>query len=110
MSYKITVINGQVNSSDTKEFICQNTDDIAKLPRYGIQGTQELENDTVSNQPCAIGSKAIVCSTSDVYILSPDNTWVKLFNYTTSSGGNGSSSSEENVNPITNNQIESLFS
>lgn len=78
MAFKIMKINGQPNSVETKEFICSSADDIAKLPRYGIRGTQEIENDTVSNNPCAIGSTAIVCSTSDVYILAPNNTWIKL--------------------------------
>jgi len=110
MSYKIIAINGQINSSDLKEFICQDENDITKLPRYGINGTQESEYDTVSNQPCAIGSKAIVCSTSNVYILSPDNAWVKLFNYATTSSSGGSSPSDKDINPITNSQIESLFS
>ena len=78
MAYKITSINGQPRSHNTREFLCSTEDDIAKLPRYKIAGTQELENDTISNDPCGIGSTALVCSTSDVYILTPDNEWVKL--------------------------------
>lgn len=78
MAFKITKINGQPNSVETREFICQTEDDIAKLPRYGIHGTQDDINDTVSNNPCAIGSTALVCTTANVYILAPDNSWIKL--------------------------------
>lgn len=81
MAFKITKINGQPNSVDTKEYICQSENDIKKLPRYGIRGTQEEKNDTVSNNPCAIGSTAIVCGanvSTKVYILAPDNEWVEL--------------------------------
>lgn len=78
MAFKITKINDRSNSIDTKEFLCQTPDDVLKLPRNGINGTQDLIDDTVSNAPCAIGSTALVCSTAKVYILAPDNTWIEF--------------------------------
>lgn len=74
----ITKINGQCNSSGTREFLVSSAQDITKLPRYGVKGT--LDGDTVVNAPCAIGSTALVATgtTTEVYILSPNNTWVKM--------------------------------
>ena len=106
MSYKITFIDGQANSSGLKKFICQDESDIAKLPRYGINGVQESDKDTVSNKSCAIGSTAFVCSTSNNYILAPNNTWTKINN--TSSGGIGNIT-ENNIEPIPFSSIQSLF-
>ena len=79
MAAKITAINGQTNASDTKEFLLTSVDEITKLPRNGIEGTLETA-DTVTNKPCAIGSTAMVCTgtSTEVYILTPDNEWVKM--------------------------------
>lgn len=113
MSYKITFINGQVNSSELKKFICQDESDIAKLPRYGIDGIQEPESDTVSSKSCAIGSTAFVCSTSNTYVLAPNNTWIKINNTSSSgssSGGVGGNLDIDNINPIASSSIQSLFS
>ena len=81
MSVKIIAINGQVNSTDTKEVLLTSVDEITKLPRNGIEGTLETA-DTVTNKSCAIGSTAMVCTntSTEEYILTPDNEWVK--NYT----------------------------
>ena len=79
MSAKITVINGQSNSTDTKEFLITSLDEVAKLPRNGIEGSLET-TDTVTNKSCAIGSTAMLVTTGniEVYILTPDNEWVKM--------------------------------
>lgn len=79
MSAKITAINGQANSSDTKEFLLTTTDEIKLLPKNGVVGTLETA-DTVTNKPCAIGSTAMVVNSTstEVYILTPDNEWVKM--------------------------------
>ena len=62
----------------TNEYICTTEADIAKLPRVGIDGTQDghLEE----NNPCWYGSTAIVCSGSitEVYMLMPNNEWTKM--------------------------------
>nr|DAL67428.1 MAG TPA: hypothetical protein [Caudoviricetes sp.] len=79
MSVKITAINGQANSSDTKEFLLTTTDEIKLLPKNGIEGTL-ITDETVINKPCAIGSTAMVVNSvsTEVYILTPDNEWVKM--------------------------------
>lgn len=79
MAAKITAINGQTNSSDTKEFLLTSVDEVQLLPKYGIHGTL-VTDDTVTNKPCAIGSTATVCtgSLTEVYILTPDNEWTLM--------------------------------
>lgn len=78
MSATITKVNGQCNASETREFLISSATDVAKLPKSGTVGT--LDGDTVVNRPCAIGSTALLAtgSATEVYILSPDNTWVKM--------------------------------
>lgn len=83
MSCKLHTINGKPNSSSLREYIVDTTDDIALLPRYGVKGTMNVDIlDKTSNEPCAIGSTALVCknanNTSEVWMLSPSNEWVKL--------------------------------
>ncbi|MBR5604291.1 MAG: hypothetical protein IKW51_08840 [Bacteroidales bacterium] len=78
MAAKLTSINGKLTSSEYREYLCDAESDIKLLPKYGIKGS--LNNDTsdvVSNDPCAIGSKAYVCETMEFWILSPSNQWVK---------------------------------
>ena len=79
MAAKITAINGQVNSTDAKEFLLTSTDEVLLLPKYGVEG-RLVTNDTVTNKPCAIGSTAMVVtgSVTDVYILTPDNEWTLI--------------------------------
>ena len=83
MSCKLNAINGKLNSFSVREYIVDTTDDIALLPRYGIKGTMNVDiSDKVSNDPCDIGSTALVCRNSngksEIWILSPCNEWVKL--------------------------------
>ena len=80
MAFKITGINGKPNSYSQKEYLVTNADDINKLPRVGIRGTQEAENDTVVNEPCAVGSTALLVTgiVTEAYILTPNNEWVKM--------------------------------
>lgn len=82
MSSNIMMVNGQPNSSVLKDFICDSVDDIAKLPKYGIRGTVENVSDRAVNDPCAIGSTALVCDSGEgssvVYILTPSNEWKPL--------------------------------
>lgn len=74
MAFVLTDVNGHPVHSNKKSFVCQSVDDIGKLPRCGIEGTQDVTDDPTINEPCAIGSDAIV-KTGEVYILWPDNEW-----------------------------------
>lgn len=78
MAFKNTMINGHPTQSNLREYICQSVDDIAKLPRCGIPGTQESTNDGYSNEPCAIGSTAVVVNGSRVFVLAPNNEWAEV--------------------------------
>ena len=83
MSCKLYTINGKPNSFSVREYIVDTPDDISLLPRYGIEGTMDVNiSDKVSNDPCDIGSTALVCRNldgkSEIWILSPCNEWVKL--------------------------------
>lgn len=79
MSCKLLSVNGTPNSSYQKEYLLQSEDEVDKLPKYGIRGT--LEDSVGSgdiNSPCAFGSIALVCDTSAVYILAPNNEWTLM--------------------------------
>jgi hypothetical protein len=80
MAFKIIGVNGGANSYLQKEYLLTNAEDVSKLPRIGIEGTQEICNDTVTNYPCAVGSTALVVTgaVTEAYILTPDNEWVKM--------------------------------
>ncbi len=60
------------------EYLCSSIADIDKLPKYDIPGTQE--GDAFHNVPCGFRSTAMVCdgASTEVYILNPENNWVKL--------------------------------
>lgn len=60
------------------EYICSSQDDIAKLPKFNVKGTQAGTD--FDNVPCGISSTAMVCDgvATTVYILNPENNWVKL--------------------------------
>lgn len=78
MSSKVTSSNGRSTLFSHKKFICDSEEDIAKLPKDGIEGSIEGSSDDLINRPCSIGSTALVCSTSEMWILSPSNEWVKF--------------------------------
>ncbi len=80
MAFKIIGANGKPNSYLQKEYLLTNAEDVSKLPRVGIKGTQESCDDTVTNDPCAVGSTALVVTgaVTEAYILTPDNEWVKM--------------------------------
>ena len=78
MAAKLISINGKPTSLEYREYLCDDESDIELLPKYGIVGTLNSNtSDIVSNDPCAIGSKAYVCKTMEFWILSPSNKWVK---------------------------------
>ena len=80
MPCKITKCNGTPNSSMQKEYMITDVLDIAKLPRVGIRGAIQDVKDTVINDPCSYGSTALLVTgeTTEVYILTPNNEWVKM--------------------------------
>ena len=69
------------------------------LPRNEIEGTVEDGVYSMMNTPCAIGSLARVCSTSDVWVLVPSNEWTK-FTVASSSSSSGSSSGSNSGSSI----------
>lgn len=81
--FAITKAHGKINSYAHREFLLSDISDLEKLPRNGIRGTQNNPNDTVADDPCAIGSKAIVCTgyLTEIYILNPENKWIKMFSF-----------------------------
>lgn len=52
------------------EFICDDESDLVNLPTNKKKFTDKLT--------CSVGSKALVVETSDMYILSPNNEWIKF--------------------------------
>lgn len=60
--------------SDIKQFMCMTVDEINKLPRQGLPGTLDDTDWPGINDPCGIGSEAIV-KTGEIYLLWPDNNW-----------------------------------
>lgn len=80
MPCKITKCNGTPNSPIQKEYMITDVLDIPKLPRVGIRGTIQDAKDTVINDPCSYGSTALLVTeeVTEVYILTPDNEWVKM--------------------------------
>ena len=77
---KITEINGKPNSYNKKQYILGDISDLDKLPKVGIRGTMNDPNDSVADEPCAVGSEAIYAdgTTTEVYILTPNNEWVLM--------------------------------
>ena len=65
----------------TKGYVCDGPDDIAKLPRFKIEGTQSIdpECDIFDNEPCNYGSVATVISPFTGYKLAPSNEWKPIF-------------------------------
>lgn len=78
MSAIITSVDGKLNLT-TKDFLLTSQDEVLKLPKDGIKGTLDTDDETL-NKPCAYGSTAMVCTESltEVYILTPNNEWVKM--------------------------------
>ena len=71
-----SIIEINVNPALTyiKRFMLLTVDEVSKLPRQGIKGSLDDTDDPNKNDPCGIGSEAIV-KTGEIYMLWPDNTW-----------------------------------
>lgn len=78
MAFGVTKVNSYPVHSNLKEFICQSEADISTLPTSTTYGTQADVGDESINDPCAIGSTAIIPNPLTMYVLSPDNTWQKV--------------------------------
>ena len=78
MAFTVEKVNDHPAKSNLKDYICQTSSDIAKLPRFGVLGTLENPEDPRVNDPCAIGSTAFVIENSTVFMLDLNNTWVQL--------------------------------
>ena len=61
------------------KYSCTSEDDIAKLPRFGIRGTQSNCLDK-ENDPCGYDSKAILYtdSSTKLYVLRVTNEWKEV--------------------------------
>lgn len=77
--FKVTKSQWSV-SGVQNDYLCSSDDDIAKLPKFSIEGTQEVltEVDELANKPCMYGSTAFVPTSGNAYILGSDNEWVLL--------------------------------
>lgn len=74
MATRLVEVNGDTARSDIKQFMCLTVDEIAKLPREGVPGTLDESGSPGLNDPCGIGSQAII-KTGEIYLLWPDNNW-----------------------------------
>lgn len=80
MAFELTGIDDRrIFRSAIKSYDCTSESDIAKLPRYNIPGTQELNDgrDDINNAPCGLGSTALIKG-GGVFKLWPDNEWAKI--------------------------------
>ena len=74
MAIEIIKINGSPARNDIKRFMLDSVDEINKLPRQSVYGTINDINDPGINDPCGIGSEAVI-KTGEIYLLWPDNQW-----------------------------------
>lgn len=84
MSYWIDASQQYTGYPTQRNFFCDATDDIAKLPTSTTPGVQQGD-DTVSCQIVSPGSVCYCIGSSAIYTLNSQDTWVKK----TSSGGGG---------------------
>ena len=60
-----------------RDFYCDSSSDIPNLPTSTALGVQQGE-DTVSCQPCGIGSFCLSIADATGYFLNSDNQWVEV--------------------------------
>lgn len=78
MSCKILSSTGNPTSTiQRKGYLIDTEADVASLPTYETSGKFQDGSDEL-NEKCEIGSTALVCETSEAYILSPSNVWKLL--------------------------------
>ena len=75
--FSITKVKDHQNSTNYREFTCDLTSDIDKLPTNVARGTQEGSDDS-NNDICSVGSTAFVIETTSVYMLGNDSIWHKI--------------------------------
>lgn len=81
-------------------FVIDSDDDLAILPTSTQSGKESLSLST----PCRMGSMAKMTDGTKAYMLDGKDTWVR---YTASTGGG--IDPEEEIEPIDDSTIESLF-
>ncbi len=97
---------GNRNSSLWRFFMCDFVSDLKNLPTAKKDGQPQL-NDTVCKNRCTPGSQCLCLEDGSVWLLGKDtDKWIKRSSSGVSSGG----THEEYIEPISNSQIESLFS
>ena len=84
MAYKFVKLlspRSGAKNLNAKEYVCDTPDDVQNLPRYGVEGTQILNDgdDFANNEPCNFGSCATVATPFSGYTLFPNNEWIKTF-------------------------------
>ncbi len=98
------------NNSMMRYFQCDYKSDIENLPTATKTGVKQ-ENDTVSSNYCASGSRCLCHENGAVYVLGKaTDSWIKIGNAGagTSIGG-GTTSAEENIEPISYDEIDNMF-
>lgn len=83
MSYRLTDVDDRaIFPAPIKSYDCTSESDISKLPKFGIPGTQVLDDgfDEINNAPCGFGSTALLVTgtVTQVHRLMPDNDWKKM--------------------------------
>lgn len=101
--FSISKINGQFNSTQIKEYICDYLSDLSKLPTSETKGSQQDDSSVVNNN-CSVGSEAYVIENSSRYILGNDNKWhLKK----ASSGSDSGEITESNV--ATDEEVDAML-
>ena len=78
MPCKILLSTGNPTSNiQRKEYLIDNESEITLLPTAKTIGKFQDGSEEL-NEKCEVGSTALVCETSEAYILSPSNVWKKL--------------------------------
>lgn len=108
MAYWITHIDK--NNIGLKRFHCDYNSDITKLPTK-FQLGEKQENDTVSNKMCAAGSQCLCHEDGSTYVLGQEiDEWTKIKSANSSESSGSGGITEEDIEPISDESIESLFS
>lgn len=72
--YKVT----EIHKNGKRDFSITEEDDVRKLPKMGQKGDSDAAVDSVSDEPCGIGSTALLSLGSRVFYLDASNSWIEL--------------------------------
>ena len=105
MSFKAIKIENNL----TRTLLASTLSEIETLPTSTTIGTGGLTS--TDNEKVAIGSRAICIEDWSKWVLTPNNTWSKVPKSSSSTSGDGSSSSGEDVSDIiTDDEIDDIIS